>query len=219
MSQAQIDALECALAAQQAASAALVAAISALKLGMSARVAAPATVDAAVLAHIKTTTTHVLAGNKTSVCMKGKHWGYRDPDIDNWLPANQHAQPASSISAYQLQNENGTTLREMAEATLNVGADTHLSILAKALKDCGHTLTLLAIEDLVERQEAGEDVGLRTDGYGNFAFIEDADGGVSVLNFSRSGARWSASVNRLGSGVRWVAENRLLLRNSVPSNL
>ncbi len=162
----------------------------------------------------KTTSLGDIEGKKTGKCLTGKRWAYRDGDIDRWLPGQQPAQTACSVGIYQLQNPQGTTFREMASATLAVGPGTSLDLLGKALKEQGRTFTLSAIEQLVERQESGEDVGLRTDGWANLFFVEDEDGSVSVLSVRRHDGRWHAHVRQLDNGHRWRAGYRLLLRNS-----
>ncbi len=163
---------------------------------------------------VKTTPLGEVAGKKTSKCLTGKRWAYRDSDIDRWLPAQQPAQAACQVGVYQLQNSQGTTFREMAAAALKIGSGTSLDLLAKALKENNLTFTLQAIEQLVERQEGGEDVGLLTNGWANFAFVEDSDGSVSVLYVNRLGGRWFGIVDRLDRDDGWFAEYRLLLRNS-----
>ena len=163
---------------------------------------------------VKTTSIGDIEGEKTGKCLTGKRWAYRDGDIDRWLPAVQSAQENSLARVYQLQNTAGTTFREMAAAALKVGPGTSLDLLAKALKEQGLTFTLQAIEQLVDRQEDGEDVGLRTDGYANFFFVEDSDGSISVLLVYSYVGGWCARVRRLDRGSRWFAEYRLLLRNS-----
>ncbi|MEK7612654.1 MAG: hypothetical protein AAB449_00715 [Patescibacteria group bacterium] len=168
---------------------------------------------------LKTTELGEVEGKKTSDCLTGDLWAYRDNSIDGWLPAKQPKCDFAAIGVYQLQNPEGTTLREMAAAVLKVGPSTSLDLFAKALKEQGHTLTLQQVERMVEMEECGEDVGLRTDGWANFAFVEDANGSVSVLRVRRRGGRWRAGVYRLDNGYRWHAEYRLLLRNSVASVL
>jgi hypothetical protein len=154
------------------------------------------------------------SAKKSKACFTSTLWVYRDSDIDTWLPKEQAAQAAGSVGVYQLQNPKGTTFREMALAAVQAALGTSDEEIIGRLKEHGLTLTLPAIESMVERQESGEDVGLRTDGYANFAFLEDAAGSVSVIYFYRRGRRWNANVNRLGNDNRWNADNRLLLRNS-----
>lgn len=177
---------------------------------------APA-VKPAFLKLIGTTTLGEVVGKKTRNCFTGKLWSYRDTNLDNWLPAEQAGQSEGIVSVYQLGE--AVTSREMAAKAVGLGAGTSLDLLAKALREGGHTFTLPAIEQMVDKQEAGENVDLRTDGYANFAFVEDANGSVSVVVFVRSGGRLFVNLNRLDCDRRWDAGNRLLLRNSVASTL
>jgi hypothetical protein len=160
-----------------------------------------------------------IEGKRTGKCLVGKPWCYRDSDIDRWLPAVQPAQATGQVDIYQLQNPQGTTFQEMAAAALKVGPGTALDLLAKALKEQRRTFTLPIIEAMVKSQESGEDVGLRTDGYANFFFVEDSSGSVSVLFVNRDDGGWRGYVSRLDSGSRWDSGYRLVLRNSDASVL
>jgi hypothetical protein len=81
------------------------------------------------------------------------------------------------------------------------------------LKEHGCITTLPTIESLIERQEGGQNVGLRTDGWANLFFVEDKDGSVSVVYALRRGGRWCVDVDRLGSGDVWDADDRFFFRN------
>ncbi len=169
---------------------------------------------------VKTTSLAGGMGKKTRDCFTGELWAYRDEDIDGWLPQEQAAQAAGTVGVYLLQNPEGTTFREMAlVATQQATPEASNDKLAAMLKGRGLTLTLLEIEAMVERQESGENIGLRADGYSNFAFVEDANDGVSVLYFRRHGRGWHAFVYRLARGPRWHVGPRFLLRNSDTSAL
>ena len=145
----------------------------------------------------------------TSNCLCGDIYGYRDADINRWLPRKQLAQAPCSVSAYQLQEE--MTFKEMAERVL--GTRGTVEELGKLLKERGHTTTLTHTEALIERQESGENVGLR-DGWANLFFVENEKGSVSVVYAGRRGARWDVHVSRLDSGFRWDAGSPLFVRNS-----
>jgi len=43
-----------------------------------------------------------VAGKKTTKCLIGDQWAYRDGDIDRWLPAVQSAQAAGQVGVYRL---------------------------------------------------------------------------------------------------------------------
>ena len=167
---------------------------------------------------LKVTELGEIAGKETSACFANEAtWYYRDGEIDRWLPPTQPAQSEGVISVYQLQE--AMTFRKMAAQAARVPAGASLTRLAAGLKERGHVLTLADVELMVAKQKAGEDVGLRTDSFGNFTFVEDANGSVSVLCFDRSDRGWHANVYRLDDSCRWFAGYRLLLRNSVASTL
>jgi hypothetical protein len=81
---------------------------------------------------------------------------------------------------------------------------------------------LPVIESLVERQEAGEDVGLLTDGWVNFFFVfvgekkekEDEKPAVLVVYIRRLGSRWRMRLNWLGYGRVLDEGSRFFFRNS-----
>ncbi len=181
--------------------------------------ASPLATNKPTLVLLKAVELGEVASKDTQQCMTGTHWCYRDSDIDRWLLKEQPAVEAAPVGVYQLQKPAGTTFREMAQAALGTAREWSKDELATLLKKRGLILTLPAVELMVERQEAGEDVGLGTDGYANIAFLEDAEGFVSVLVVHRNGRQWVAYVYRLGHGSRWGAGSRLLLRNSVTATL
>lgn len=79
----------------------------------------------------------------------------------------------------------------------------------------GCTLEPQQVEDRVEATERSENTGLRTDGFGNFFFVETGDvkNPVSVGYVYRDGRGWYASVYRLVNVNRWNSYNRLLVCN------
>ena len=147
---------------------------------------------------------------KTAECFRKSCWSYRDSDFDSWLPAEQLATKAQSISAHRFATQ--STFIEMARAALKVDPDFPIEGLTILL--FRHVLTLPQLEQLVDKQESGVDVGLRTDGYTNFAFVENSEGGVSVAGVDRDVAGWGGGVYRLDRDVRWDRVGRLLLSNS-----
>ena len=153
----------------------------------------------------------------TSECLVGDPYGYRDPDIDRRLRKTQLAKKASKVSVYGFAK--GMTFGTMARAVVKVGEDVSLDRVATLLKKRKHTITLTQLEQLIERQERGEDVGLRTDGWGNFAFVENEDGSVSVVDVFRGADGWGRDVYPLAYDDVWRRGHRLVLSNSVASNL
>src|SRR3989344_5615303 len=109
-------------------------------------------------------------GKKTAGCFTDKSRYYTpDPDLVNWLPVDQLPQSAGEFSVHKLDQPG--MFKQAVESFLGVTGE--ISALAKALRERGHTTNLQAIEVLIARQQAGEDVDLRTDGWGNFFFVEE----------------------------------------------
>ncbi|MDO8576422.1 MAG: hypothetical protein Q7R90_03845 [bacterium] len=157
------------------------------------------------------------SATNTAECLVGDIYGYRDPDIDRWLPKMQPARKATKVAVYAFGKD--MTFAIMARAVVKVGEDVPLDEVGKLLKKRKHTLTLPQLDILVKKQEAGEDVGLRTDGWGNFVFVENEDGSVSVADVGRDGGRWDRDVRGLGRGGVWDRVSRLVLSNSVAQTL
>src|SRR3989344_8146451 len=137
---------------------------------------------------------------KTAGCFTTARYSYRDSDLNKFLPENQPDQAGSQFGVLGLTEP--ATLKEFVESVL--GTQGGLKTPAKLIKERGLTTTLPTIEALVERQEGGEDIGLRTDGWANFFFVDNEGGkGVSVVLVCRRGVRWSVCQFSLGYGGRW----------------
>jgi len=135
---------------------------------------------------------------------------HRDGDLDKFLPENQSAQDASQFAVCELTET--ATFQQMAESVLGVSGD--IQTLSKLLIQRGHTITLHAIEALIERQETGEDVGLLTNGWANFFLVENKDGSVSVVGVRRGGGGgWRVGQRSFGLGSGWGAGGRFFFRN------
>lgn len=160
-------------------------------------------------------TTHLgaVAGKKTKKCFTGSRYSYCDNDINNWLPADQPNSGDCVITT--LAFSRSWIFVEAAQAVLGDTTMTDIIALGNELIRRGHTLTLSQDEEMVEKTEAGEKTEMRVDGYGNFSFVETGDpkNPVSVGSVYRVGRAWRAFVARLGSGGRWYADYRFLVRN------
>lgn len=166
---------------------------------------------ASIITLVKTITIPAVAGKKTSDCFMDKsRYYYRDTVLNNWLPNNQSEQIEVKFSVIRLTKYG--TFKQVVESFLGQTGD--IQTLSRLLKERGHITTLPAIELLIERQEAGEDIGLRNDGWWNFFFVEDSDGGVSVFRANRTGRHWHVAIHRLWSGGVWLADHRFFFRNS-----
>ena len=94
-----------------------------------------------------------------------------------------------------------------------------IKTLAEELKRRGCVTTLTVIGSLIERQEAGEDIDLNTNGYANFFFVEDNGGGVSVVYADRRDGQWDVDVYRFDYDRVWNAGHRFFFRNSDTGSL
>lgn len=169
---------------------------------------------------IATTQLTAIAGKKTKDCFTDKsRYAYRDSDLDNWLPKDQKKASACTIATLALKKD--WTFAEAAIAVLDIGAGMNIKTMGEALIGNGHTMTLAQAEEMVEATERGDKTKMRTDGFGNFFFVETGreEDPVSVGDVIRGGRVCCAFVRRLGSDYRWRAGRRLLVRNLDTSKL
>lgn len=163
---------------------------------------------------VATTNLGVVQGKKTKQCFPKPRYAYRDDDFDNWLPAKQPKADACIIATLAPSRE--WTFAESAAAILGIGSGTGIVLLGNLLIEHGHTITLAQAEEMVEKTEYDEKkTGMRTDGWGNFFFVEtcDSKNPVSVGCVGRGSHDWDAEVVSLARGFRWDAGYRLLVRN------
>lgn len=135
---------------------------------------------------------------------------HRDPDFDRVFSAKQRAGVAGNLKVWQLEKEQNS--REVGLAILGLD-EGNTDDVVRGLIAGNHTVVPSQIEVLIERSEQGEDVGLRTDGWGNFFFVEDKGGGVSVVVVFRGSGRWVVGVRRLDDSYRWGVGRRFFSRN------
>lgn len=157
-----------------------------------------------------------VGGKKTKKFFTGPRWVYRDSDFDNWLPADQPKSAACIITTLALSRN--WTFAEAAVALLGIigiDVDSDVATIGNLLIKQGHTMTLAQAEGIVEKTERGEKTEMRTDGYGNFFFVETGDPKkpVSVGYVNRGERDWYAHIRRLGRDNSWDVGNRLLVRN------
>ena len=160
---------------------------------------------------LKTITVGAVNAKTTADCFtdRGRYY-HRDGDLDKFLPKVQREQPESNFTPCRLTE--AATFKQMAENALGVSGD--IKTLSKLLKGRGHTTTLPAIEALIERQENGEDIGLLTNGWANFFFVDNEDGeSVSVVSVRRSDRRWDVRQYSFGRACGWAAVSRFFFRN------
>lgn len=158
----------------------------------------------------KVVTVSATKAKNTATCFTNQaRYYYHDGDLDKFLPKVQPVQPESQLTVCELTEV--AIFKEMAESVLGVSRD--INTLSKLLKDRGCTTTLTAIEALIERQENVENVGLLTNGWANFFFVENEDESVSVVFVLRFARLWSVSPFSLGRGRGWGVGSHLFVRN------
>ncbi|OHA93714.1 MAG: hypothetical protein A3E02_01560 [Candidatus Zambryskibacteria bacterium RIFCSPHIGHO2_12_FULL_38_34] len=163
-----------------------------------------------LLTLVKTITTPAVAGKKTRDCFTNKkRYYYRDNNLDAWFPKEQPEQRESKFSINQLSQS--ATFKKVMGTFL--GQSSNVETLVKLLKERNCCTTLPTIESFIERQEAGEDIGLRINGYANFFFVEDKNESVSVVYARLDGSRWRVDVRGLGRGSVWSADRRFFFCN------
>jgi hypothetical protein len=157
-----------------------------------------------------------LSATPTNECLTGSIWGYRNLLFDTLLSKHQKATKTGTAAALATTRE--WRLIKAARAILGVTTN-DVKKLGNLLIKGGYTLTLKQVQDLVERTEAGEATGLKTDGYANFFFVETGNEDEPVLvgivdhRHVRDVICWDANIDHLDGGRYWSVERRLLLGN------
>ncbi len=172
-----------------------------------------------LLSVVATTNLGAVVNKKTTKCFLRPRYTYRDNDFDNWLPANQPKADACAIAT--LAPSRCWRFAESVAAILGIGAGTDISLLGKLLVEHGYTMTLVQVEEMVEKTENGVKTEMRVDGYGNFFFAETGNprNPVSVGRVYCSGCAWRARAYSFGAGLHWLADDHLLVRNCGTSKL
>ncbi len=156
-------------------------------------------------------TLHASPEKLTAECFTNRLRYYpRDGDLDKRLPKSQPAQAKQEFRAQELTRE--ASFLEMVKNIFST--DGTVASYSRLLIEGGHIVTLPKIEELIDRQEGGEDVGLKTNGYANLFFVLNDDGTVSVVRVFRCDGQWYVRVFRLDDARRWDAESHVFLRNS-----
>ena len=164
-----------------------------------------------ILSVFKSVAIEAVTEKKTVDCFTDKkRYAYRDENLDTLLSEIQAAQPAGRVTAHQLTW--GAKFAEMVQGLLGT-TETDLAVLSRLAIQTGHVFTLPQIEALIECQEAGEDVGLRTDGWANFFLVLNKEECVSFVDAYRSVRRWNVYLYPLGHGDVWGAGSHFFSHN------
>ena len=130
----------------------------------------------------------------TKDCFIGSEYYYRDSDIDLWLPKKQKIEDIGAARFHQL--ETPMTFLEAKEKFV--------------VKD-ENCFTLPQIEECIKDPEK---YGLRTDGWGNFFFVQNKEGSVSVVRVDWLVGGWCVRAYSVGHVSAWYADSRVFSRNS-----
>lgn len=141
---------------------------------------------------------------------------WRSLDLERWLTPFQPACKAAEISVFK--RSKSQTFATMFRELLKLDVATPLKTIEDRLKAGGHVVALQHVESLVEKQERGEDVGLRADARGNFAPFLDKDGRVCVLSVGLIGC-WNRDIKDLDDASPQLPQARLIIGNAEALNL
>ena len=119
---------------------------------------------------------------------------------------------AAKFSLFQL--ERAATFMEMVSSLLGKEVS-EVEEASRLLIAGGHCFTDAEVDAFIKLQEAGDDIGLNTNGYANFLPVINQDGKtVSMAYVDRGGRGWDADRYPLDNGYRWIAGYRFASRNS-----
>jgi hypothetical protein len=149
----------------------------------------------------------------TAGCFKSTRFVQRDERFDRRLPLVQPATPITVVAGLTLSRR--AALLEMAATLIHESLRRPVEMLYMGLKSRGYTMTLAQIEQIIEWAEWRSSRTLNMDLYANFAFVNDADGRVSVVRLHRnmSPATWSARLHHLTYDHVWSHPSVLLVPN------
>lgn len=149
-----------------------------------------------------------IPGKKTTDCFT-KKWS-KDRDLtalQQYLPEEQRIQPAGSLLIFELgPNNTSSTIQSIASYVLRLAWDVlefgfPLESVSKLLIRRGHTMSLPALESLVERQMRGDDVGFKRTGTWApeiWSFVEDRNGEVVICRLysepNSLGKKWQVNI-------------------------
>jgi hypothetical protein len=138
-----------------------------------------------------------------------RKFAHRDSDLDKWLPVT--LTNLADGNPVHMQVKEGETFADMAMRHTSTATPEEAS---NALIEQGKCFSLLQIEAMVNRHEAGDKSGgLLENDYANFFFVEGANGAVFVVDVGRCDDGWRVFVRRFGFDGRWDAGGRSFFRN------
>lgn len=162
---------------------------------------------------VRVVSTPAIPGKKTSQCFVGKLFSHRDSAFDDCLPEFQHDQPESKFLVESLIKP--ATFKQIVENFLRLRGE-DFGVSEQLLLDLEYVTTLPTIESLIKRRKEKENVGIRTDGSGNFFPVEGKNKSVRIVsvrcNARRSASQWDAILLPFNHRKMWEAKHHSLFR-------
>ncbi|MCX6788101.1 MAG: hypothetical protein NT108_02985 [Candidatus Kaiserbacteria bacterium] len=136
----------------------------------------------------------------------------RDEDLDNMLPPVQPRADACAVTVLAPMREG--SYPEWTAMLFRMSPKSSIEGLAMHLAKRGYLVTLRQVEKIVETQMSTELVGISTDGSGNFFFVKNAVGTISVGVLCRGRCDWGVSLHRFDRKILQNTAGRLLIPNA-----
>lgn len=157
---------------------------------------------------IQRTDIGAVGSKETAKCFTDEHYVYCDGDFSRWLRPVQPRADACTVTA--LTSAQDADFVEWARMILASPIPDHS--LEAQIKRSGYAIASLPqIEEIVAVTERGIDTGVRTDGWGNFFFLENEEGGISVGQIRCLACGWEPTIFRFRRRGRWYGH--FLVRN------
>lgn len=132
----------------------------------------------------ETTRIQYSTGKETRKCFTGSLYeGYRSDDFDRLLPVSQPETTACVITTLTGPEASFT---DWAAAVLDVSTNTPVRTLSNLLKERDYVMTLVEVGNLVKRREHVLTRSLFVEGWGNYFFVKNKNGSLSVANVMKN---------------------------------
>lgn len=168
--------------------------------------------EQSLLIPVATTELPKLPSKPTAQCFVGPQYGSRNDHLDRWLLPYQPGTSECVVTTFRPERE--ATEVEWAAALLGVSVEMPAKSLMKFLKEREYTMSLIQMEEMVERTRQGLRTGVPTDGWSGFCFVENKTSGVELAGIycDEGEKRWHLkfSPNR---DIHWRRRHRLLVPN------
>lgn len=140
---------------------------------------------------------------------QGYFW--RDPNVDL---VEDSPDMEGSENAQHFDLESSSTFLEAARALTGANKDATEEEITTLLKEQGHTFSAEQVDELKKEFVVGEElIGLLTNGYPNFFFVENTEGEISVFNLRWDSDVWYVNRDLLADSFRWRVGVRFFFRN------